>query len=140
METFLRQYAIADFASNIGYSGDSMITKYDLPGIENAEYTNLDGNTSFGRYSYHTAGNVVMNGTVQSMHIGFVEENVVDSLGVCDMAGRLMNAIYHVGKAGHGDIRCLEPYGTTAAGVFIHIDNNDGSEYIHINVIGNGRI
>lgn len=91
---------MTDFASNIDYSGASISllynAEYDLPGIENAEYTNLGGNTSFGQYSYHTAGNVVMNGTVQSMQIGFVEENVVDSFGVCDISARLMNAIYHV--------------------------------------------
>lgn len=138
----LRQYAIADFDSHIGYTGSSLYTIYhDIFGFPGStEQTHSGGEATSSRYVYHAAGNIVKEGTVQSLQNGFLteEDNDVYGFGLCDMAGKLMNAMYHLLKDGNGDSRCLLQYGTTAASGFLHIDNADGTEYIHINAIDDG--
>ena len=51
------------------------------------------------------------------------------------MAGKLMTAMYRVADGDFGDVRCLNKDGTTATGAYLHVDNPDGTEFIHINII-----
>jgi hypothetical protein len=51
------------------------------------------------------------------------------------MAGKLMTGMYRVADGDFGDVRCLNKDGTTATGAYLHVDNPDGTEFIHINII-----
>lgn len=144
----LRQYGMADFNTNShgGYTGKSLETVYESEGIENTEQIDVgvdrndeDADESIrGRYSFHAQGNVVAEDTVTSLLDGFIggDEDVIYQ---CDMAGRLMSAMSRVVERDLGDMRCINDHnGTSASGAFLHIDNADGTELIHLNIIGDG--
>ena len=84
--------------------------------------------------------NVVAEGTVTSLYDGFLGGGGEDNHH-CDMAGRLISAINSVVEGGLGDMRCINDHDRiSATGAFLHIDNADGTELIHINIIGNGTL
>mmetsp|Transcript_10700 Transcript_10700/g.19218 ORF Transcript_10700/g.19218 Transcript_10700/m.19218 type:complete len:178 (+) Transcript_10700:3-536(+) len=140
----LRQYGMTDFNTNShgGYTGESLQSVYDdVLEVKNTEQVDLgvdrkdEGADSMvrGRYSYHVQGNVVAEETVTSISDGFLggEDK---GIPYCDMAARLMAAMYSVVQAGLGDMRCINDHGgVSASGAFLHIDNPDGIELIHIN-------
>ena len=66
---------------------------------------------------------------------GFEEENDEFNFGLCDMAGKLMTGMCRVADGDFGGVRCLNKDGTTATGAYLHVDNPDGTEFIHINII-----
>ena len=132
-----RQYVIADFESTSAYTGSELAPIWEFLGYPNTKITDLA--TTHGendQFLTHAAGNVVSNGTVQTLQAGFA--NVTGSpFGgeEDDLAGRLMSAPYHVLIHGHRDVRCLEELGTTASGAYLRIDNPDGTPLLHINII-----
>mmetsp|Transcript_26936 Transcript_26936/g.40768 ORF Transcript_26936/g.40768 Transcript_26936/m.40768 type:complete len:319 (-) Transcript_26936:33-989(-) len=139
----LRQYGIADFGSHMAHTGSKLTELYEVmfPGANNEEKDeggkfNNDQNGKV-RYNFHAMGNIVKVGTVDSLARGFQSETN-DEYGVCDMAGRLMAAMEMVSDGAYGDTRCLGDQGHSATGAFLHIDSPDGTELIHINIVGDG--
>lgn len=141
----LRQYGMADFSTNAstgGYTGQSLETMYDIMRIDNTEQIDIgmdrnDDGTD-GRYSFHAQGNVVAEDTVQSLFDGFTGEGD-GAKYQCDMADKLMAAMAKVVEEGLGDMRCINDHnGVTSTGAFLHIDNPDGTQLIHINIVGDG--
>jgi len=131
----LRQYTIANFTSQVGYSGAGLFGVWAYYGFGSSELVNEGKDLLKDRYMYRTAGNVVKVGTVDAMQNGFEDEDDQFNFGLCDMAGKLMTAMYKVADGGFGDDRCLNFDGTSGTGAYLHIDNADGTEFIHINVI-----
>ncbi len=131
----LRQYTIANFTSQAGYSGGRLAFLWEYFGYGTSEVVNVGYDLLNGRYTYRAAGNVVKVGTVDSMQNGFENQDDQFNFGLCDMAGKLMTAMYRVADGGYGDDRCLNADGTTATGAYLHIDNANGTEFIHINII-----
>jgi len=118
---------------------------YESEGIENTEQVDVgidrndedtNGNVR-GRYSFHAQGNVVAEDTVPSLLDGFLGGDI--DIYQCDMGGRLMSAMSRVIERDLGDMRCINDHnGTSASGAFLHIDNADGTELIHLNTKGDG--
>ncbi len=145
----LRQYGIADFASTAAYSGTRLGDMWSYYGQEDSEIADLGGNvqtldggneTMATQYLYHAMGNVVKVGTVTALETGFRSMDDTYNFGLCDIAGRLMTAMYQVANEGLGDERCLDDFGTSSSGAYIHIDNEDGTDFIHINEVGDGTV
>lgn len=148
----MRQYGMADFNadSHGGYTGKSLQTIYDdVLLIENTEQVDtgagrndVEGTngTVRGRHSFHAQGNVVAEGTVTTLSDGFLGGGGDDRFDPrCDMAARLMAAMNGVAEGGLGDVRCISDHGgVSATGAFLHVDEADGTELIHINEIGDG--
>lgn len=135
----IRQYGIADFNSTAAFSGGNLTDLWTLYGYSNSEVADLNGTLDDNRYLYQAMGNVVDKGTIAALQTGFEDEEDTYDFGLCDAAGRLMTAMYRVADEDLGDTRCLEDFGTSASGAYIHVDNEDGTEYIHINIIGDGE-
>lgn len=145
----LRQYGMADFNTNShgGYTGGSLQTVYDyILEVKNTVQVDMGfdrndedaGSMIRGRYSFHAGGNVVAEGTVPSLSDGFLGGEDEDTQH-CDMAARLMAAMDSVVQDGLGDMRCINDHGgVSASSAFIHIDDADGTELIHINIVGDG--
>lgn len=131
----LRQFAIANFGSNAGYSGVSLGAVWAYYGFGSSELVNIGKDLLDGRYSYRAAGNVVKVGTVDSMQKGFEDQDDEFNFGLCDMPGKLMTAMYRVADGNFGDDRCLGFDGTSSTGAYLHVDNANSTEYIHINVV-----
>jgi len=131
----LRQYGMADFSSTAVYSGRSLASLFNLFGFGDSEVADVGKSNFTDRYTYHALGNVVKSGTVSSLQSGFEEQTDDFNFGLCDMAGKLMTAMYRVPAGGFGDVRCLRQDGRSATGAYLHIDNEDGTELIHINEI-----
>mmetsp|Transcript_4015 Transcript_4015/g.6122 ORF Transcript_4015/g.6122 Transcript_4015/m.6122 type:complete len:380 (+) Transcript_4015:151-1290(+) len=136
----LRQYGIANFTAHDGYTGDKLQYIYDeVLGVLGSVQKNVGKKDVSDRYIYHALGNVVLDGTVESMQSGFEDQNDEFDFGACDMAGRLMAAMNRVANEGLGDKRCVDDEGgISAAGGYLHIDNEDGSVLLHINIVGDG--
>lgn len=124
-----RQYAIADFDSSFSYTGSDLFEFWDYLGYPNTEIANLGW--SRNGYRFHAIANVVANGTVAAMGKGFREPGGDDLGEDDDLAGRLMSALNRVSESGLGDVRC--PQGAT--GAYLHVDNPDGTPFVHINVV-----
>lgn len=139
----LRQYGIADFDSHMAHTGSELTELYEVmfPGSNNEEKDEggklVNDQNGKIRYNFQAMGNIVKVGTVDSLTSGFQSETN-DEYGVCDMAGRLMAAMEMVSDGAYGDIRCLGNQGHSATGAFLHIDSPDGTELIHINIVGDG--
>lgn len=144
----LRQYGIADFFTNGGYTGRSLETAYTLAGMaDGTEQIDLGSEDLIdGRYSYHALGNDVAQGTVNALRTGFLAETTDNDDGEeqhdydhCIMARRLMAAMDEVLRDGFGDMRCIHGHdGITATGAYLHVDNPDGRVLVHINKAGDG--
>lgn len=135
----LRQYGMADFFTNGGYTGQSLETAYRLAGMaDGTEQIDLGSEKLVDdRYSYHAMGNVVADGTVDALQTGFLKD--IDSDDHCMMARRLMAAMDSVLQDGFGDMRCINDHGgISATGAYLHIDNPDGKVLVHINKAGDG--
>lgn len=141
----LRQYGIADFTSHAAYTGQNLTKVYELLFDFETEETDEGGSfiTKNGHtILYHALANVVSSGTVDSLKLGFEEgwDEDEDDDDASILAARLMTAMESVVVAGKGDGRCLNVPGdgTSASGAFLHVDNADGTVYVHLNVIGDG--
>jgi hypothetical protein len=136
-EVDLRQYGIANFNTTRGYTGKELVElykkmfsfpteNYDVGGSVNM--TTADGQSM----EYHALANVVSEGTVNLLEQGFKESDSDD------LAVRLMAAMTSVVGGGAGDGRCINGFNTSASGAFLHVDNPDGSVYLHLNIVGSG--
>jgi hypothetical protein len=148
----MRQYGIADFDHHNAHTGSKLTELWEkLPPLyyDGATITGNDEETDqggqlFGNSSYvfHAMGNVVKVGTVDAMANAFQNSENNDNYDyeVCDMAGKLMAALESVFSKGLGDVRCLDDdeSGYSTTGAYLHVDNADGTERIHINVISDG--
>ncbi|KAL7527495.1 hypothetical protein ACHAWF_002199 [Thalassiosira exigua] len=96
---------------------------------------NADARVS-GRYSHHAKGNVVTNGTVKALSNEFVAGGGDDD--PCDdLPARLMESLTRAVEGGLGDIGCIVDFeGLSASSAFLHVDHPDGTEYMHLNVVG----
>ena len=138
-EVDVRQWGIADFKSHAAHSGEKLATLWNFYGYSDSIEQVDAGSVSISeRYNYHAMGNIVSNGTVKTMQFGFESEDNEHGFGL-DLAGRLMEAIYLVAKKNLGDLRCQTSGDTTASGAYLHVDNPDGTEFIYLNVVGDGK-
>ncbi len=129
---------MADFVKTASYTGSELYSAWEFFGYNTTEVADVGKiGLDDGRYNYQAIGNVVKNGTVNALQVGFENEGNEFKFGTCDMAGKLMAAMYEVVHGGFGDERCLEVYGTFAAGAYIHVDNADGTTLLHIDEIYN---
>lgn len=135
----LRQYGMADFVTNGGYTGKSIGAAYVLAHMaDGVEQVDLGPNELVDhRYSYHAMGNEVIEGTVKALQTGFLAEINIDNR--CALARRFMSAMASVLKDRFGDMRCISDHdGISATGAYLHIDNPDGKVLLHINKAGDG--
>lgn len=133
-----RQYGIANSTTSRGYTGPGIAETYatDFPELGVTEQHDVGGSviTAANKtMTFHALANIVSNGTVDLLVQGF--ENSTSE----DIAERLVAALRSAVEAGAGDMRCLSEFGTSAAVGFVHVDNPDGTEYIHLSIIGNGE-
>jgi uncharacterized Ntn-hydrolase superfamily protein len=78
-------------------------------------------------YVYSVQGNILTSAAViQNAEAGFRAEG-------CDLAARLMRSIEAGATNGEGDSRCTGD-GLPADSGFIHVELEDGSEYLHLSV------
>jgi hypothetical protein len=131
-EANVRQWGLADFEASAGYTGDQLDFVYEeILGILGTIQQDKGG--VHNRFQYHAQSNIVVNGTNERMQEGFESPPV----GFCDdLPGRLMAGLYVGGSLG-GDVRC-DP--VSASGAFLHVDNPDGTEYLHIEIVGDGSV
>lgn len=109
------------------------------PVLENADHDNMGG--SFSDFYYHVQGHGVSSTSVNLLQAGFIGIDILDvtvPYDCPDLAGRLMSAISQVKNNDVGDERCIRENGSSATTAFLHIDNPDGSTYIHLEIIGDG--
>ena len=133
----MRQYGIVDMKGRAaGYTGSKLeeiyVTFFSLLDTAQVDTQGSSGNA----FTYSAQGNVVTNETVPSVEKGFL--GLLEEGMGCDLADRLMIAVEAGGADGAGDKRCLNDYGTPAAGAFLHVDNADGTVLVHIDIVGNG--
>jgi uncharacterized Ntn-hydrolase superfamily protein len=135
----VRQYGVVDVKGRTaGYTGPLLDLLYATAvSLPKTDQSHRHGTT--GSYAYSAQGNVVTKRTVQTLQSTFV-----GSSG-CDLADRLMEAVDAVSTAGEGDARCIVD-GFTAGvhapipgtGAYLHVENPDGTDLVHIDVVGDG--
>jgi uncharacterized Ntn-hydrolase superfamily protein len=112
-----RQYGIVDLAGrSAGYTGSANgVFAADVQGeVETLVYS-IQGNILTGRAVLDQA-------------------EAAFTAGGCDLADRLMLALQAGGEGGEGDSRCT-PAGIPSDGAFIHVDLEDGTEFVHLEVV-----
>ncbi len=152
----LRQYGIANFDSSAGYTGENLTPLFDVLGFtyDGVEQEQVDvggtvrsSTSTTNNLVYHAQGNIVSTGTVNLLKTGFEEEVVSNDdndeiQNGAELAARLMAAMRSVASSeGAGDMRCLysdSGSSTSASGAYLHVDNPDGTVYVHLNIIGDG--
>jgi uncharacterized Ntn-hydrolase superfamily protein len=137
----VRQYGVVDLMGRAaGYSVSTLKDYYyDFNYTEEKygyNYTQMNEGGSVESYTFTAQGNIITNDTVPTLVGKFVAADTA-----CDLAGRLFGAVEAVfdavsqeGGLFMGDVRCV-PY--PAASAFIHVDNPDGTEFLHIDIIAN---
>lgn len=158
----VRQYGLVDLQGRAaGYTGSSIGDMYDTivliglqPHVQENEAGSVTGAT--GSMVYSAQGNIVSNNTVPLLAEGFQEEEG------CDLADRLYRAVIAVDDANAkaranpdasdnsdfvGDVRCengvlwglLTPgYGFPGLQAYLHVDDEDGNELLHIEALPEG--
>jgi uncharacterized Ntn-hydrolase superfamily protein len=112
-----RQYGVVDLEGGAaGYTGAAnAMYAWDLQGI-------------IEEYTYSVQGNTLTSAEViDSAEEAFTEEG-------CDLADRLMRALEAGGADGQGDSRCTDD-GIPADSGFVHVDLEDGADFLHIEVV-----
>ena len=113
-----RQYGVVDLSGRAaGYTG-----------TDNGDYAD-DIQGTFGTFTYSVQGNILTSAAVLDQALAAFEGDG------CDLADRLMLAIEAGAVGGEGDSRCT-PGGIPSDSAFIHVDLEDGTEYLHIDVRG----
>jgi uncharacterized Ntn-hydrolase superfamily protein len=113
-----RQYGVVDLAGGAaGYTGSA-----------NGDYAD-DMQGTYETFTYSIQGNILTSANVLDQALAAFEG------GGCDLADRLMLAIEAGALGGEGDSRCT-PGGIPSDSAFIHVDLEDGTEYLHISVEG----
>ena len=136
----LRQYGVVNLVGQAaGYSPSTIKDYYkNLNYTEERlglNYTQMNEGGGVESYTYSAQGNIITEDTVPTLAGKFVAADTA-----CDLAGRLYGSLEAVFDAASqeggkfmGDVRCV-PY--PAASAYIHVDNADGTEFLHIDVIG----
>lgn len=151
-EVDVRQYIMADFETSAAYTGDDLVEYWEEQGWFGYEIRDIAmTHGENDRYHAHSAGNIVNNGTVAALQVGFGDVDDRFAGGTDDLAGRLMSALSKivikesfergrwVDNGSLGDAYCIERYGTSASGAYLHIDNPDGTTLLHINIVDSGN-
>ncbi|KAL7514962.1 hypothetical protein ACHAWX_000801 [Stephanocyclus meneghinianus] len=126
----LRQYGCVDLERRAaGYTGKDLDRLYYFLtfGAENVQ-EDTQG-THGDSIVYSAQGNVVSKATVSTL------SNTFMSAEACDLVERLylsLAAVYEAEGELIGDIRCFDTNKAAGSSVFIHVDNSEGSEIIHI--------
>lgn len=149
----LRQYGCVDLMGrSAGYEDPTLKEYYyDLCTVEGEgkyyNYTQEHTGGTAGTFTYSAQGNVVTDTTVPALATNFVGQD--GNVG-CDLADRLYRAITSIPLMFRealetedesliaGDVRCFPGYGAVAHGMFLHVDNPDGTKLVHIDIIGEG--
>ena len=131
----LRQYGCVDLKGrSAGYTGKDLENLYVDIGFNFSEvgYHHVQQDIQ-GRYGknivYSAQGNIVSNSTVSTLSETFTH------VEACDLSERLflsLEAVFEAEGDYVGDIRCFDTNGASGSSVFIHVDNSDGTEVIHI--------
>lgn len=111
-----RQYAVVDLEGrSAGYTG-----------LECGAHAS-DAQGELEPYVYSVQGNILTSeAVIQNAEAGFRAEG-------CDLAERLMRSIEAGARNGEGDSRCTVD-GLPADSGFVHVDLEDGTEYMHLTV------
>ncbi|MBW2262052.1 MAG: DUF1028 domain-containing protein [Deltaproteobacteria bacterium] len=113
-----RQYGIADLSGRAaGFTGS-----------DNGDHAD-DLQGSIETFTYSIQGNILTGAAVLDQAVAAFEGEG------CDLADRLMLALEAGAEGGGGDSRCT-PGGIPSDSAFIHVDLEDGTEYLHISVEG----
>jgi uncharacterized Ntn-hydrolase superfamily protein len=113
-----RQYGVVDLSGlAAGYTGS-----------DNGDYAD-DVQGTIETYTYSIQGNILTSAAVLDQAVAAFEGEG------CDLAERLMLALEAGAVGGEGDSRCT-PGGIPSDSGFIHVDLEDGTEYLHISVEG----
>ncbi len=113
-----RQYGVVDLSGRAaGYTGS-----------DNGDYAD-DVQGAIEAFTYSIQGNILTSAAVIDQAVAAFEA------GGCDLADRLMLALEAGAAGGEGDSRCT-PGGIPSDSAFIHVDLEDGTEYLHISVEG----
>jgi uncharacterized Ntn-hydrolase superfamily protein len=113
-----RQYGVVDLSGRAaGHTGS-----------DNGDYADdVQGNVE--TFTYSIQGNILTSAAVLDQAVAAFEGEG------CDLADRLMLALEAGAEGGEGDSRCT-PGGIPSDSAFIHVDLEDGTEYLHISVEG----
>ena len=160
-DTTLRQYGVVDLMGRAaGYTGENIKAMYfALGGTEEFYGFNYTQKHFSGRandYTFSAQGNVVTNITVDTLADTFTEiavrnnnsnsSNSNNESTCIDLAGMLYETIVAPFEATAladtvyqlaGDVRCFERLQAAAAGIFLHVDAQDGTEVVHIDIVQN---
>jgi hypothetical protein len=126
----LRQYGCVDLERRAaGYTGKDLDTLYYFLtfGAENVQEDKQGAQGDSIVYS--AQGNIVSKTTVSTL------SNTFATAEACDLVERLylsLAAVYEADGELVGDIRCFNTNNAAGSSVFIHVDNAEGSEIIHI--------
>ncbi len=113
-----RQYGVVDLSGRAaGYTGS-----------DNGDYAD-DVQGTIETFTYSIQGNILTSAAVLDQAVSAFEGEG------CDLADRLMLALEAGAVGGEGDSRCT-PGGIPSDSAFIHVDLEDGTEYLHISVEG----
>lgn len=158
-DTTSRQYGVVDLMGRAaGYTGENIKTMYFALGrteeFYGFNYTQKHFSGRANDYTFSAQGNIVTNITVDTLADTFTEmagrnnNNSSDSNEtICiDLAGMLYETIVAPFEATAladtvdqlaGDVRCFETLQASAAGIFLHVDAEDGTEVVHIDIVQN---
>jgi hypothetical protein len=150
----LRQYGCVDLIGRAaGYEDATLKEYYYAVGYVEGEdffanYTQEHKTGTIDTFTYSAQGNIITDATVDSIAESFkLDVNESDG-GVCALAARLHRAIVAPSLMLRdameredetllaGDVRCFGSNGAAAAGMFLHVDNPDGSVLVHIDIAG----
>lgn len=117
---------IQDFYAAVGLTEDSLGSPYTQEHYGGQKY----------EYTYSAQGNIVAINTIPALAEAFDDAQEETA---CDLADRLMMAfavIFDTNSTGGddflGDVRCMP---IPASSAFVHVDNPDGTELIHIEIV-----
>lgn len=133
----LRQYGCVDLEGRAaGYTGSELEDLYFFmgynftdPSYQGSTHVEQDLQGTFGSTVYSVQGNIVSDTTVTTLSEAF------STVEACDLVERLylsLAAIYENESDIVGDIRCFDSNFAAGSSAFIHVDNSDGTEMIHI--------
>ena len=141
----LRQYGVVALplssdrnAETAGHTGAGIPAFYVAVGLTEdslgSAYTQEHQGGQKYEYTYSAQGNIVSADTVPTLAETFDAAETA-----CDLADRLMMAfaaIFETNSTGGdpflGDVRCIS---LPASSAFLHVDNPDGTELIHIDIV-----
>ena len=145
----LRQYGVVELplsddrnfdGSVAGHTGEGIQAFYAAVGLTEdavgAPYTQEHQGGQKYEYTYSTQGNIVGFNTISTLTEAF---EFAQGETACDLADRLMMSFAAIFDANTtsgddflGDVRCMP---LPSSSVFLHVDNPDGTEFIHIDIV-----